>query len=79
MLVAANTTANFSITRLPVSKFYDLLSQLSNTENTSTSTSIVASRLITRRAVSEENQDLLARTLEEVGPKAVAPSVSRDD
>ncbi|PVH70851.1 hypothetical protein DL98DRAFT_436236 [Cadophora sp. DSE1049] len=74
MLLAANRTATFSITRVPVSGFYDLLSLLPDTENVGTITSIVASRLISRRAVSAGNLDLLASTLEEVGPKAVAPS-----
>lgn len=76
LVEGSNSTATVSLTKLPLTSLDQLLQWLPETGSVGTAKTIWASRLITRRTVLE-NQDLLAETLEKVGPQAVAPSVSR--
>ncbi|KAI1450613.1 FAD-binding domain-containing protein [Annulohypoxylon stygium] len=72
ILSAANNTVDFSITKLPTTSFFDLV-KLYPSGGGSPSKQITASRLITKRAIADE-QELFSQTLEEVGSQAFKPS-----
>jgi hypothetical protein len=74
LLAAANGTVNYSLAKIPLTNYYDILELLPASENVGTTTAITASRLITRRAVTED-QDLVAQTFERIGPQAIVPLV----
>ncbi|KAM3537105.1 hypothetical protein ARSEF1564_009972 [Beauveria bassiana] len=72
LLTEANDTSTYRLAPLPITSFADLLA-LYPADKTGVSTTITASRLISRQTV-KEKESLLAQTLEQVGPRAVAPS-----
>ncbi|KAM3079449.1 hypothetical protein ACMFMG_005880 [Clarireedia jacksonii] len=74
LLAAANDTVTHSFAPIPLTNYYDLLELLPASENVGKETTITASRLITRRAVTED-LDLVAQTFEEIGPQAMPPLV----
>lgn len=76
LLDGANDTVTYTLTPAPVTSFAELLALYPEGKG-GVATSITASRLITRRTVKAKTQ-LLAKTLEQVGPKAMAPLVSLD-
>jgi hypothetical protein len=76
LLAAANGTVTYSLAKIPLANYYDILELLPASENVGTTTAITASRLITRRAVTED-QDVVAQTFEEIGPRAIAPLVKQ--
>ncbi|KAI1453540.1 FAD-binding domain-containing protein [Annulohypoxylon moriforme] len=71
-LSAANSTVDYSLTRLPYTSVFEV-AKLYPSSGGSPSKSITASRLITQRVVKNE-QDPFAQTLEEVGSQALAPA-----
>ncbi|KAL7626496.1 hypothetical protein AAE478_003268 [Parahypoxylon ruwenzoriense] len=71
LLAASNSTITYRITPLWFSKWYDLLDLLPTIEHVGTTKAITASRLISRRTVTE-NQAGFAQTLEEIGPRSPA-------
>nr|XP_036580173.1 uncharacterized protein CTRU02_09818 [Colletotrichum truncatum]KAF6788005.1 hypothetical protein CTRU02_09818 [Colletotrichum truncatum] len=73
LLSANNDTVTGSVSTMPVSNIYDLIGSVSAIENVGKSTAITAARLITRKVVMEEQEEL-ARVLEEIGPLAVEPT-----
>ncbi|KAF9870656.1 FAD binding domain protein [Colletotrichum karsti] len=64
-------TVTGSVQVVPIPSFYDLLTAFQIPEHAGGS-GISAARLISRQTVTQ-NQGLLAKVLEEIGPKAVAP------
>lgn len=75
MLSAANATARSQITREWVPSWYDLVKTMPAIENVGTERSIRSSRLIPRRAV-EKDVEILAETLEKIGPQQAPLTVS---
>jgi hypothetical protein len=74
LLGTANRTVTWSTGCVRSETFSELISQLPTFENVGTVNGISASRLLTRDTL-QNKQDLVARTLERVGPRAVAPAV----
>ncbi|KAH8586194.1 hypothetical protein B0O99DRAFT_529182 [Bisporella sp. PMI_857] len=72
LLASAIDIVTYTLAPLPITSFAELLT-LYPVGKGGVTTSITASRLITRRTVKEKTL-LLAETLEQVGPKAMAPS-----
>ncbi|KAJ0419553.1 hypothetical protein BJY00DRAFT_302129 [Aspergillus carlsbadensis] len=72
-LGTANSTVTWSTGCFRFETFAELISQLPSFENVGTVNSISASRLLTRDTL-QNKPDLVARTLERVGPQAVAPA-----
>ncbi|OTB06265.1 hypothetical protein M426DRAFT_72332 [Hypoxylon sp. CI-4A] len=72
VLSAANGTVYFSITPIPISSFFDVV-KLYPSGSRSPSKAITASRLTTKRAITDE-QELFSQTLEEIGSRAFEPS-----
>ncbi|KAI1370139.1 hypothetical protein F4677DRAFT_465998 [Hypoxylon crocopeplum] len=70
LLSASNDTIAYTASPLWFSSWYSLFTPLPAVEHVGTTKAITASRLISRRTVTE-NKALFAQTLEEVGPKAV--------
>jgi hypothetical protein len=76
LLAAANDTVTSSTFSLYIPTFDSLVQALPSPEHVGTVTSIASSRLISRGVLVGDNQILFAQTLENIGPAAVAPSVS---
>ncbi|KAH8600163.1 hypothetical protein B0O99DRAFT_649509 [Bisporella sp. PMI_857] len=72
LLASAIDIVTYTLAPLPITSFAELLT-LYPVGKGGVTTSITASRLITRRTVKEKTL-LLAEALEQVGPKAMAPS-----
>ena len=75
MLNSKNDTASAKFTNTWIPSWWDLVQNMPAIENIGTERSIRSSRFIPRRAV-EQDLDLLAETLERIGPKDTAPRVS---
>ena len=74
LLAAAEATASSSVQSIQVKTYSDLLEMLPSVEGGAKSTSVSASRLVSRRTVTN-NTSLLAHVMEEVGTKFSIPTV----
>jgi hypothetical protein len=73
-LLQASDEVTSSVTQLPLYSFSDLLDNLPTIDGVSATTSITASRLISRKVVTE-NQKGLASALQKIGPRATLSTV----
>ncbi|KAM3496901.1 hypothetical protein MY10362_009729 [Beauveria mimosiformis] len=72
LLTEANDTSTYTLSPTPITSYGDLLAMYPDGD-TGVSIDITASRLLSRQTV-KDKELLLAQTLEQVGPRAVAPS-----
>ncbi|KAK8141721.1 hypothetical protein G3M48_009999 [Beauveria asiatica] len=72
LLTEANDTSTYTLAPTPITSFDELLAMYPAGESGVT-TEITASRLLSRQTM-KDKELLLAQTLEQVGPRAVAPS-----
>ena len=75
VLNSENATVSVKFTNTWVPSWWDLVQNMPAIENIGTERSIRSSRFIPRRTV-EQDLNLLAETLERIGPKNTAPTVS---